>query len=124
MQPDPGKPQSRDCLSTKSKFIRDFVGALTEHLGVEAYAVVDHWEADRCAIGVASPADLSTLVYVRVYDAAPRYFLSFELAPAGEWSNHPYTPDEEVSTDSLIEVVGLIQRHLARSSTARSGNGC
>ncbi|MEJ0040237.1 MAG: hypothetical protein WDO68_30115 [Gammaproteobacteria bacterium] len=105
--------ESCDSISSKSESVREFVRALTEHLGPEAFVVVDHWDADPSAIGIGKPADPKVLVHVRVYDVAPRYFLSFERAAVGEWADHPYTPGEELSVDTLSEVLGLVKKHIA-----------
>ena len=97
----------------KSQSVREFVRALAEHLGSQSFSVVDHWEADTHAIGIANVADPRVLVYVSVNDSAPRYFLSFESPPAGQWANHPYTPGPERPVESLSEVVALIRQHVA-----------
>jgi hypothetical protein len=105
--------ESCDSILSKSESVHEFVRALTEHLGPKAFAVVDHWDADPSAIGIGNPADLRVLVYVKVYDVAPRFFLSFERAAVGEWADHPYTPGEERPVDTLSEVLGLVKKHIA-----------
>jgi hypothetical protein len=101
-----------DSVVRKSAAVGELVRALEEHLGERAFVVVDHWEADLRTIGVASVRDPRLLVYVSVNDAAPRYFVSFEFPPAGEWTDHPYTPGEERSVDTLSEVIALVKKHI------------
>jgi hypothetical protein len=97
----------------KSQSVREFVRGLAEHLGFQSFSVVDHWEADTHAIGIANVVDPRVLVYVSVNDSARRYFLSFESPPAGEWAKHPYTPGPERSVESLSEVMTLVREHVA-----------
>jgi hypothetical protein len=78
-------------------------------MGQQAFAVVDHWDADPDAVGLANASDPRVLVYVRVYDVAPRYFLSFESAAAGEWAESPYLPAGELSVNTLTEVFELVR---------------
>ncbi|MBE7209809.1 MAG: hypothetical protein INR65_02230 [Gluconacetobacter diazotrophicus] len=49
----------------KDRGIRRALTKLDEILGDGFFDVVDHWEADRTAIGIASPSDHHRLVYIR-----------------------------------------------------------
>lgn len=57
------------------------VRRLREDLGRDAFVVVDHWDADLLAIGLARPEDPAVLVYVAV--ARDGLFFECEV-PAGE----------------------------------------
>jgi hypothetical protein len=92
--------------------MQELVRALAEHLGPWSFTVVDLWESDPGAIGIANIADRRILVYISVNDSAPLYFLSFESPPAGEWADHPYTPGAEQCVEMLSEVVALVRKHI------------
>ena len=92
--------------------VRELVRALSQRLGEQSFAVVDHWDADSTAIGIASVRDPRVLVYVSVNEDAPRYFVSFETPPAGEWAYHPYTPGEQTSVGTLDELASLVEKHI------------
>jgi hypothetical protein len=65
----------------KDASILDLVARLD--LPRRGWIVVDHWDADCMAIGIATPADLRRLVYVSTYDEKPnRYYYECEI-PAG-----------------------------------------
>lgn len=43
------------------------IDRLGEDLGDEAFAIVDHWDADSCTVGVADPSDHARLVYISTW---------------------------------------------------------
>jgi hypothetical protein len=51
----------------------DAIEELLARLSIQerGWVVVDHWEADRCATGIASVRDSRRLVYVSVFERLP-----------------------------------------------------
>jgi hypothetical protein len=78
------------------------------------WAIVDHWEADLCAIGLARPSAPRRLVYVSTYGKTEgEYDYQCEEALGSE-------PDDYVTTDArqgvdLPTLVAVLRRHLDRA---------
>jgi hypothetical protein len=52
--------------------------------------MVDHWDADMFAVGIARPGSPSQLVYISTWNCHPdRYIIELEASPASD-SNIPY----------------------------------
>ncbi len=51
----------------KDRSILGLLSRLHTELGAKAFDVVDHWDSDLCAIGLAMPSDHATLIYVSSY---------------------------------------------------------
>ena len=68
----------------KDDEIRDLLSWLRSRLG-QNFVVIDHWEADRSAIGVAATDDPKQLVYIasRGQPAGP-YFVELETHRVGD----------------------------------------
>ena len=77
----------------KDREILNLIDRLRADLGVDAFVIVDHWEADRCAIGLAMPANHQTLVYVSTYKH-----------PTGEYNYELESPP--VADDEMYAVAG------------------
>ena len=96
----------------KDAAILRFIEHLTEHLGPGTFDIVDHWESDLCAIGIARPGKPGFLVYISTFGHRNDcYFVSLELPPA-PGSDLPYEQAGEQQTRSFNEVLTLIQEHL------------
>src|SRR3954465_13211172 len=76
---------------TKDSSIDDLISALSAHFGAGAFDVVDHWEADLHAVGIARHDDHRVLAYVST-TAAPddTYFVELEL-PTETGDEFPYS---------------------------------
>jgi hypothetical protein len=74
--------------------------------------VADHWEADLCAIGIASHAAPGGLVYVRTFGRAPgRYAYECESPPTESDAIYAVTGrGEDVTFDELL---AILVTHLA-----------
>ena len=83
-----------DTLLDKDPAILDVLERLRARLGSDAFIIVDHWESDLCAVGIANPHNLGVLVYISSYGEPPERF-GYELE-----SPPP------VGSESLYEVVG------------------
>lgn len=99
----------------KDESILRLLDRLRTSLGAAAFDVVDYWEADSCAVGIARPDKRGVLIYVSTFgEPEDSYFVSFELPPRNgdeQWANHPYTPSGEQQVRSFDELVQVIQRH-------------
>lgn len=93
---------------TKDSSIWILLGALAARLDFRQLQVVDHWDADLFATGVARADDPATLVYVSTYQRpAGRYMYECERAGSDAYAVAGHADD--VSLERLIEVV---QHHL------------
>jgi hypothetical protein len=95
----------------KDSSIGDLVAALA--LGARGWVLVDHWPADRCAIGIASERDRRRLVYVSTYGKEPGRFAYDCEAPCGPDVTDFRSVDARQDA-SLPELLAVIERHLAR----------
>jgi hypothetical protein len=85
---------------------------LSEALGAGAFAVIDHWEDDEFAVGVAHPQHQAQLVYITTFEMPKdSYFVVFEKAPNPD-SDLPYTDEGDDVAESFEELVEMIQKHL------------
>ena len=104
----------------KDKAIIQVLDKLRARSEVGAFDVVDHWNADLCAIGIARTDDHGVLVYISTFGKREgEYFVSLELPPRpGEeqWANHPYTPAGEQDAKTFDELVEIIQGHFSYAS--------
>lgn len=103
------RPQKHDLLQRA-------VASLHRRFGASAFVIVDHWEGDEFAIGIASPRDPRVLAHVAVDPDDPEhFFVELELPPQGI-TDIPYTPAG--SFDRLTEsgMAELIAEHLSSAS--------
>lgn len=99
-------------LETKHSSIQHVVAKLREELGHISFEIVDHWEADLYAIGLARPDNSHVLVYISTFHLPEgEYFVSIELPPE-EGDDIPYQPSGEFHNVDFRGLVGLIKRHL------------
>jgi hypothetical protein len=64
----------------KDDAILDAVEHLRKCLGQDEFQIMDHWEADLIAIGIASPSDLQRLVYFSLEARRETPFFSCPLS--------------------------------------------
>ena len=84
---------------------------LRSDLGSAAFAVVDHWDADHCAIGLAHPSNHQILVYVSTFHKETgQYDYELELPPVSEVELYSCAGRAESST--YEELLGVIRSHL------------
>jgi hypothetical protein len=95
----------------KDQSIIRLLDGLRARLGPRAFDVVDHWEGDLCAIGIARPDDHGVLVYISTSgEAGERCSVSLELPPQSG-SDIPYTAAGDHEAASLDELVEIVRRH-------------
>lgn len=86
-----------------------FLEELAADLGPEAFTVVDHWEADLCSIGVASPANHDLYAYVSTWDQAPgHYYVDLDERTGAAF---PVTKERMESVD-YSTALAKIRQHL------------
>ncbi|MFY0530539.1 hypothetical protein ACN28I_47690 [Archangium gephyra] len=76
------------------------------------WVIVDHWDADLMAVGIAHPSDVRRLVYVSTFKKENgRYDYECEV-PTGAGPDHFTTSDrgEDVEEGALL---AALERHLA-----------
>jgi hypothetical protein len=91
----------------KDDDIMRMLAKLQQRLGVGAFQVVDHWEADLRAIGIADPLDEHRLAYIAAVDPAGNFYVELEDAPP-VGSELPYSISgryRDVNFDRLAELV-------------------
>lgn len=92
----------------KDASIQELLVKLTSLVEPGAFEIVDYWDADLFAIGLARPGESSVLAYVSTREAPGRYTVHLELMPS-EDSGLPYTPGdvhEGLDWNALVTVVG------------------
>lgn len=73
--------------------------------------LVDHWEADRCAIGVARRSDPRFLVYLTVFSTEID-LVSFELEWPSTDDDLPYSSETMVEGATYDRLLDAAQHHL------------
>ena len=96
----------------KDDAILDAVEHLRKCLGPDEFQIMDHWEADLIAIGVASSSDLQRLVYFSLESGGERrFYVSLEAAPT-EGSELPYMGCGEFNNVDLEKLTEIVAEHL------------
>lgn len=94
-------------LTPKDKTIETTLRRLQNALGASFFDIVDHWEGDLCAVGIARPDNHSILVYISTWTPSAGYYdVHLELPPTKE--DDIYEPAglyKRVDFDGLIEIV-------------------
>jgi hypothetical protein len=96
----------------KDDAILEAVEHLRNCLGPDEFQIIDHWEADLIAIGVASPSDLQRLVYFSLESEGERHFyVSLEAAPT-KGGELPYMDCGEFNDVDLETLTEIVAEHL------------
>jgi len=98
-------------VSQKHESIVATISALTTRLGRDAFDIVDHWDGDLCAIGIASPDNHGVLAYISTYERQDRFFVSLELPPDPD-EDYPYKNAGSTEAASIDELVEIVHNHL------------
>jgi len=99
-------------LSEKHEAIRDVVRAMRTELGSTAFDIADHWEMDRCAIGLCNRSDASRLVYICTF-RLPRdkYDVDLDVASSVD-DDVPYMTVDSYRKVTFDELVEIVRKHL------------
>ena len=96
----------------KDGAILDAVEHLRMRLGPDEFQIIDHWEANLIAIGIASSSDLQQLVYFSLESGGERrFYVSLEAAPT-EGSELPYMDCGEFNNVDLEKLTEIVAEHL------------
>ena len=72
-------------LGEKDPTIQRVIERLAGRFGRGAFAIVDHWDGDLCAIGIARPDDHGTLAYICTFGEPENcYYVELELPPPAD----------------------------------------
>ena len=79
----------------------------------DSIVIVDHWNGDRLAVGIARRDDHQQLAYIAVNptESADLFFVALETAPA-QGSDLPYATAGEHNNLTIADVVRVIGKHL------------
>ena len=79
---------------------------LRQDLGDTAFVVVDHWESDLCAVGVADPRNPRVLAYVSTWSQPEgRYYLVLDSkGRSGLLRGAPDSPERDTARIRVIRV--------------------
>ena len=106
----------------KDESITVAIARLRDRFGARAFCVVDHWDADPCAIGIAGPHEQDRLVYICTFGKAlGRYDISLEL-PSTPGTDHPYTPAGDHTDLDFSELATIVARHLRLGISTEQAN--
>ena len=109
-------------MPEKDRSIIQLLDRLRARLGADAFDVVDHWEGDLCATGIAPPDNHDVLVCISTLgEPEGNYFVSLELPPRvrdEQWANHSYTPAGDQEVEGFDELVQIIERHFSCNRAA------
>ncbi len=97
-------------VNQKDAAVRRVVTALAERYGCESYAIVDHWDADMLAIGLARLDDHSVLAYIAAHDDSS-YYIELELGPE-PGSDQPYSVAGTFNSLAIDDALDTVAAHL------------
>jgi hypothetical protein len=96
----------------KDRSILTVLAKLRRRLGSDAFQVVDDWDADLFALGIAHPEEPRLLVYISTYQHPNgRYSVSLESPPA-PGASLLYEPGGEHELLDFEELVEVVVEHL------------
>lgn len=102
-------------MLNKDQSLRDVLARLVSDLGEGVFEVVDHWDGDLCAIGLARPADQRYLVYVCTFPPETELF-AYECERPPTDPDFPYDSDGMVEEASYDQLLDAVRQHLAGGS--------
>jgi hypothetical protein len=98
-------------LKDKDTSLQEVVSKLQRKLGTTAFDIVDHWEADLCAVGIARPDNHAVLIYISTCSLPDKgYYASLELPSVTE--DFPYQPAGNFDDLDFEGLVNVIKVHL------------
>ena len=98
-------------MGPKDDSVLRVLDRLRSDLGDDAFDVVDHWDADLCAVGVARPSDHRFLVYISTFPPE-NGVLAYECERPSSDPDLPYDSDGIVNEASYDDVAAAVTRHL------------
>ena len=106
----------------KDRSILDVLTLLRRDLGGAAFVLVDHWEDDLAAVGIARADNERVLAYISTYGLAPgRYYLELETpGPSADTTDyHVVQRSESMDYEALCRAVA---KHFGVASRPRGSH--
>jgi hypothetical protein len=102
----------------KDQTIHTLLARLQERFGQNAFEIVDHWDADLCAVGIARPDNHAVLAYLSTWkDRDSEFFVELELPPNPD-DDVPYQVAGHYENIDFDQLARLVAEHLGLSSKA------
>lgn len=96
----------------KTKDIKDLINKLFKSLGTESFKIVDYWESDLTAIGIASFSNDKSLVYISTFNQDEgNYYVSIE-SPKQQNKDLSYNQTREFKSVNFERLVKIIENHI------------
>lgn len=80
-------------------------------LDKHGWIIVDHWEADLCAVGIAANKNPRRLVYISSYNK-PDGIFDYECETPLAGDNEEYEVEQEGQDVPFAEIMDVLKRHL------------
>lgn len=95
----------------KDPAILSVLDGLRARLGHESFDIVDHWESDLCAVGIASRRDHGVLAYLSCFgEPEGRWHVELELPPLPS-DDLPYRDAGRFPDLDVEAAAAIIRRH-------------
>jgi hypothetical protein len=95
----------------KNDAVLKLLSRLQYRLGGGRFQIVDHWESDLDAIGVAHPRNRELLAYIAAYGPED-FYVELELPPE-HGSELPYSVAGQFRSLTFDEVAQIVAKHLS-----------
>ena len=95
----------------KDPSITAIVDRLRSDLGPEAFDMLDHWDDDLCAVGIARPSDHRYLVYICTFPPEAGT-ISYECEKPPTDPERLYSSDGMVESASYADLLAAVRQHL------------
>lgn len=106
---------AEDAKFQKHDAVLKMLSRLEHRLGSGTFQIVDHWESDLDAIGVAHPSNGELLAYIAAYGPED-FYVELELPPE-QGSELPYSVAGQFRSLTFDEVARIVAKHLSSSGT-------
>ena len=96
----------------KNKVIIDLISRIDAAIGKDNYQLVDNWDDEIDAVGIAHPKDRKLIVYICAYDTG--YFVSTEFPRENQNKKKdalPYNPGKNYNDLKFDELIEIILKH-------------
>ncbi len=100
-------------MTDKDPALLDVLARLRADLGSNAFDIVDWWDADLLATGIASPRDHSVLVYIAVLPHRSGVYVVECERSTEPGDRLPYRVVGRPHEATYTELVETVRRHLA-----------
>jgi len=95
----------------KHDAVFEMLTKLERRLGRGKFQIVDHWESDLDAVGVAHPSNRALLAYIAVY-GPEEFYIELEVAPPAG-SELPYSVAGDFRSLTFDELAQIVAQHFS-----------